>query len=103
MKIDAAKSSAHTRAYSCSNKLSEILTTFSGRKRVAVLAPANAGRSPRFPAIGLFDDVGIFFAVQRGFGGFVLFESGQIFQEQQPRGLFGVIEFRGAKGGKIQS
>jgi hypothetical protein len=37
-----------------------------------------------------------FLPVQRGLVGFVLLQSVQVFQEQQPGGLFGVVEFGGA-------
>jgi hypothetical protein len=42
--------------------------------------------------------VGIFLAVQLGFVGPVTFEVIEIFQEQQPGGLLGVVEFGGASG-----
>ena len=37
-------------------------------------------------------------ALQRGFIRLVLFQRVQIFQEQEPGGLFGIVEFRGATG-----
>jgi len=42
--------------------------------------------------------VGVFLAVERGFGGLVVFEGIEVFQEEQPRGLLGVVEFAGATG-----
>ena len=62
---------------------------------LAVLA---LGRSPRIPAVGSVEDVGVFLAVERGFGGLVVFEGIEVFQEEQPRGLLGVVEFAGATG-----
>jgi hypothetical protein len=62
------------------------------------LAVLGLGRGPGFPAIGLVEDEIIFSAIERGFGGLVGFEAVEIFQEQQPGRLLGVIEFRGAAG-----
>ena len=61
----------------------------------AVLA---LGRGPAFPAVGLVEDEGVLLAIERGFVGFVLLESVQVFQEQEPRRLFGVIELGRATG-----
>ncbi|HEY6990067.1 MAG TPA: hypothetical protein VH369_16855 [Bryobacteraceae bacterium] len=55
-------------------------------------------RGPGFPAVGRVEDVGVLFAVQRGFVGFVLLEAVQVFQEEEPGGLFGVVELGGAAG-----
>ena len=44
----------------------------------AVLA---LGRGPAFPSIGLVEDVGVFLAVQRGLGAFVLLKIVEVFQE----------------------
>ena len=60
-----------------------------------VFAP---GRCPAFPPVWLVEDVAVFLAVQLGFGAFVAFKGVQVFQEQQPRGLFSVVEFTGAAG-----
>ena len=77
----------------------EIAEVVAGQRVVVVeLAVLALGRGPRFPAIRLVEDVGVFFPVELGFGGFVLFQPVEIFQEQQPGGLFGVIEFGGATG-----
>jgi len=51
---------------------------------------------PFFPPEGLVEDPGIFLAFEFSFGGFVLFEPVEVFQEQQPGTLLGVVEFRGA-------
>ena len=55
-------------------------------------------RSPAFPPVWLVEDVGVFLTVQLGFGGFVAFEGVEVFQEQQPGGLFGVVQLAGASG-----
>ncbi len=55
-------------------------------------------RCPAFPPVWLVEDVGVFLAVQLGFGGFVAFEGVEVFQEEQPGGLFGVVEFACASG-----
>ena len=65
---------------------------------VVDLAVLALGRGPRFPAVGFVEDVGVFLAVEGGFGGLVVFEGVEVFQEEQPGGLLGVIEFAGAAG-----
>ena len=47
------------------------------------------GCGPARPAVGF---------VEGGFGGFVVLQGVEVFQEQQPGGLPGVIEFAGAAG-----
>ncbi len=54
--------------------------------------------SPRFPAVGLVEDVGVALAVEGGLGGLVVFEGVEVFQEEQPGGLLSVVEFAGATG-----
>ena len=64
------------------DKIAEIVA---GQCLVVVeLAVLVLWRGPRFPAIGFVENVGIFFAVQRGFRGLVLFKSSEIFQEKEP-------------------
>ena len=65
---------------------------------VVDLAVLALGRGPRFPAIGLVEDVGVVLAIEGGFSGLVVFEGVEVFQEEQPRGLLGVVEFAGAAG-----
>ena len=65
---------------------------------VVDLAVLALGRGPRLPAVGSVEDVGVFFAVECGFGGLIAFEGVEVFQEEQPRGLLGVVEFAGATG-----
>ena len=42
--------------------------------------------------------MGVFPAVEGGFGGFVRLKGVEVFQEEQPGGLLGVVEFAGAAG-----
>ena len=56
------------------------------------------GSGPRFPAIRLIENVRVFFAIKGGFGGFVVLQGVEVFQEEQPGGLLGVVEFAGAAG-----
>lgn len=78
------------------DELDEIVAGLGGI--VVDLAVFALGRGPRFPAVGFVEDVGVFLAVQGGFGGFVVFQGVKVFQEEQPRSLLGVIEFAGAAG-----
>ena len=54
------------------------------------------GRGPNSQLIRLVEDVGVSFAFQRVFAAFVLLKIVQVFQEEQPGNLLGVIEFRRA-------
>ena len=58
---------------------------------------ARGGR-PRSPAVGLVEDMGVFLPVEGGLGGFVLLEAVEVFQEQEPGGLLGVVQLGGAAG-----
>jgi hypothetical protein len=53
---------------------------------------------PAFPAVGLVDDVDVFLPVQLGFHLLFVFQGVEVFQEQQPGRLFGVVQFTGAAG-----
>ena len=64
----------------------------------AVFAPAYAGGGPRFPTVGFIEDVGVLLAIEGSFGCFVMLQGIQIFQEEEPRSLFGVVEFARATG-----
>ncbi len=61
----------------------------------AVLA---LGCGPIFPSVGRIENMAVFLAFQRGLGAFVLLKIVEVFQEEQPRRLLGVIEFAGATG-----
>ena len=56
------------------------------------------GGRPRSPAVGLVEDMGVFLPVEGGLGGFVLLEAVEVFQEQEPGGLLGVVQLGGAAG-----
>ena len=57
------------------------------------LAVTPLGRGPSLPAVGLVEDIGVCLAAEGGFVGVVLLQAVEIFQEQQPRSLFRVIQF----------
>ena len=56
------------------------------------------GRGPRLPAVRRVEDGGVFPAVEGGFGRLVVFEGVEVFEEEQPGGLLGVVELAGATG-----
>ena len=77
----------------------EVAEVVAGQGLVVVdLAVLALRRGPAFPAVGLVEDVGVFLPVQRGFVGPVLLQPVEVFQEQQPGGLLGVVEFGRAAG-----
>ena len=77
----------------------EVAEVVAGHGLVVVdLAVLVLGRGPAFPAVGLVEDEGVFLALERGFVGLVLLQPVEVFQEQQPGGLLGVVEFGGAAG-----
>ena len=79
--------------------IDEVAEVVAGQGLVVVeLAVLALGRGPAFPAVGLVEDEGVFLALQRGFVGLVLLQTVEVFQEQQPGGLLGVVEFGGAAG-----
>jgi hypothetical protein len=65
---------------------------------VVDLAVLALGGGPLFPAVGLIQDERVLLPLEGGLGGLVLLQSVEVFQEQQPGGLFGVIELAGAAG-----
>ena len=79
--------------------IDEIAQVVAGHGLVVVdLAVLALGRGPGFPAVGLVEDEGVFLAFQRGLVGLVLLQAVEVFQEQEPGGLLGVVEFGGATG-----
>jgi hypothetical protein len=44
------------------------------------------------------EDEGVFLPFELGLGGAVVLEAIEVLQKQQPRGLLGVVELRGAAG-----
>ena len=55
-------------------------------------------RSPRFPSVVKIKNRCVFFPIERGFGGLIVLQGVEIFQEEQPGCLLGVVEFTGAAG-----
>ncbi len=55
-------------------------------------------RGPSGPAEFRGEDVGVFPTLQRGDGGFFVLQAVEVFQEEEPGRLLGVIEFAGASG-----
>jgi hypothetical protein len=77
----------------------EIAEVVSGERFVVVELPGFVfGRGPGFPAVGLLEEEGVFLSVEFGFGPAVLLEAVEIFEEQEPGGLLGVVELGGAAG-----
>jgi len=75
----------------------EVAEVVAGQGTVVVeIAVLVLGRGPAFPAIRLIEDVSVFLAVERGLGALVLLKIVEVFQEQQPGGLLGVVELGGA-------
>lgn len=68
-----------------------------GERPVVVdLAVLVFGRGPAFPAICRVQNVAVGLAFKRGFGRLVPLQPVEVFEEQQPRGLLGVIQLGGA-------
>ncbi len=65
---------------------------------VAVGAAGSLGRGPGFPAIGLVEEESVLFALEFGFHGALLLERFEIFEEEEPGGLLGVVQLGGAAG-----
>ena len=76
------------------DEITEVVTRQS-RVVVEFAIPAFWG-GPGLPSIRFFENVGVSFPVQFGFGSFVLLESIEVFEEKQPRRLLRVIQFRRA-------
>ena len=60
------------------------------------LAVRTFGRGPLLPAIGFVEDVGVLLTLKLSLHRPFFFQPVQVFQEQQPGGLFGVVELGGA-------
>ena len=77
----------------------EIAEVVAGRGLVVVeFAMLVLGRGPAFPPIGLFKDVAVLPAFERGFVSLVLFQVVQVLQKEQPGSLLGVVELSAAQG-----
>jgi len=77
----------------------EVAKVIAGLCLVVVnLAVLALGRGPFVPAVGLVEEEGVLLALEGGFIGFVLLERVEVFQEEEPGGLLGVVQLRGAAG-----
>jgi len=75
----------------------EVTEVVAGDGAVVVeLAAGVLGGGPGLPAVGFVEDEGVLAAFEFGFHGFVAFEGVEVLEEEQPGGLFGVVEFGGA-------
>ena len=52
--------------------------------------------SPRFPAVGHIENVGVFSSFKSGFGRLVGLQGVEVFEKEGPRGLLRVVEPRKA-------
>jgi hypothetical protein len=66
------------------------------------LAVGGLGRGPAFPAVGSVEDEAVGLAFQFGLGRLVLLQRVEVFQEQQPGRLLGVVQLAGAAGVLVQ-
>ena len=79
--------------------IDEVAQIVPGHRIVMVeLAVLALGRGPAFPSVIRVEDERVLLAVQPGLDGRSPFEVVEVFQEQQPRGLLGVVELGGASG-----
>ena len=78
------------------DEVSEVVAGHGGI--VIELAVLALGGGPGVPAEGFVKDEAVFFAFQLGLCGFVLLQAIQVFQEQQPGGLLGVVQLGRAPG-----
>jgi hypothetical protein len=77
----------------------EVAQVVAGERDVVVeLAVLPFRRGPALPAIRLVEDEVVGFPVELRFDGFVLLECVEVLQEEEPRGLFGVIKLGRAAG-----
>jgi hypothetical protein len=66
------------------------------------LTTAGFRSRPFPPAVVRIENIGVFFPLQLSLRGFIGFERIEVFQEQQPRALFRVIQLTGASGIFVQ-
>jgi hypothetical protein len=76
------------------NKVAKIIASL--RLVVINLAVLGLGRGPFVSAVGLVEEEGVLFPLEGGFIGFVLLERVEVFQEEEPGGLLGVVQLGGA-------
>lgn len=78
-------------------RVDEVAQIVPGKRGVVVeLASLVLRCGPAIPAIGLVEEKRVFLAFELGLGCAVLVEAVDVFQEQQPRSLLGLVELRGA-------
>jgi hypothetical protein len=53
---------------------------------------------PLFPSVGFVEDEAVLLALQRGLGRLILFQPVEVFQEQEPGCLLGIVKFCGTAG-----
>jgi len=69
----------------------EVITSQGGV--VVDLAVFGLRGSPRFPALGRIENVGVSSSFKGSFGRLVGLQGVEVFQKEEPRGLFRVVEF----------
>jgi len=80
-------------------EVDEVAQVVAGFGAVVVdLAVVTLRGGPLLPALGLVKDEDVGLAFEGGFVGFILFEAIEVFEEEEPGGLLGVVEFGGATG-----
>lgn len=80
-------------------EVDEVAEVVAGAGGVVIeFAVAGFGSSPCGPAVGRVEDVGIALSFEGGLFGFICFEAIEVFQEEEPGGLLGLIELAGATG-----
>jgi len=62
----------------------------------SILPSRPLGAGPGFPAVGFVEQPGVFLAFQLGFHRLAVFQCIEVFEEQQPGRLLGVVELAGA-------
>ncbi len=78
--------------------IDEVAQIVAGHGAVVDAAIGGLGCGPDAPAVWLVEDVAIAPVLEGGSDGAVFFEPVEILEEQQPRGLLGIVELRGAAG-----
>lgn len=77
----------------------EVPQVIAGQSPVVVdLAVPISWRGPAVPSVGGIENVGIFPAFESGLGALVFLKIVEIFQEKEPGGLLGIVEFGGTAG-----
>jgi hypothetical protein len=81
----------------------KVTQVIAGERLVVIeLAIFAFGRRPGFPSIVFIENIAVSLALDLGLHHAILFQPIEIFQEQQPRRLLGITEFRRAAGFLVQ-